>query len=75
MMAKWIPAADRLPKPLEDVIVAAHDPDAKDGAIVDLGFYARRGGWLLAGIPYIALDVRYWQPLPKAPKDTQDETP
>jgi len=72
----WMPAADQLPDPLQDVIVAAFDQDAVDSAIVDIGFYSgKHGGWCLTGVAHIPLDVRYWQPLPVAPKLQESSAP
>lgn len=71
-MNVWIAVSDRLPEPLEDVlIVYAGD----EGPERDLGYLTRLGKWQLVGLDDYQPAVSHWQPLPALPAELTEATP
>ncbi|WP_275100119.1 DUF551 domain-containing protein [Sedimenticola hydrogenitrophicus] len=59
----WIPATQRSPEPLLDVLVTWVS-DLLDGPAVDMAFVNPAGHWLLTG-SVTPIQVTHWMPLPE----------
>ena len=65
---RWIPVEDRLPEPGERVL-------ATDCGFVGEFYINKRGKWQRYNVNcselLMALDILYWMPLPKSPKEDE----
>lgn len=65
MSVEWISVKDKLPEPLVDVLIVYAPDDKSKNLYVDVSTMFEDGSWAT----FEWLDVRYWTPLPKPPKD------
>lgn len=64
----WISVKDRLPKPMEPVIICRIGFAHKGGVAVQAGYLLPDGSWNISG-DYTVKGVLYWMPMPKPPKE------
>lgn len=70
-MSAWIPVSERLPQPLEDVLVVRAHREIGDGPVVDLGWWYQGNWWMTSEdfpLPDV-VEVTHWMPLPAPPED------
>lgn len=68
----WIPVSQRLPDPLEDVLVAqliSSIPGDPDPYLISIGYLNKQGQWMdYCHVDEALLGITHWQPLPDMPE-------